>query len=87
MRDFFSKLFSENGGVSAMRVMAMLCCIAAIVIAIIGLSHSPVDYSGLSLLCGAFLSAAMGGKLLQKKVELNGTKTDTTVDIDSNESK
>lgn len=73
-------LFSENGTVSAMRVMAMLCCVAAIVIAIMGLSKPVVDYSGLSLLCSSFLSAAMGGKLLQKRVEVDGAKASTEID-------
>jgi hypothetical protein len=84
MKEFLKQLFSESGGVSAMRVMAMMCCIAAVVIAIMGLSKPVIDYSGLSLICSTFLGAAMGGKLLQKRVEISGAKSDTSVEIKSN---
>lgn len=80
MIDFLKKLFSENGGVSMMRIMTLACCLAAITMAIVGLSKVPVDYSGLSLLCSTFLAGAFGGKVAQKKLEVNGTKTETEVD-------
>lgn len=64
-----------------MRVMSLLCCSTAISIAIIGLYHPPVDYSGLSLLVGAFLASAFGGKIAQKRIEINGTKTITEDNI------
>jgi hypothetical protein len=83
MRQWLSKLFSESSGVSMMRVMSFICCVAAVTIAIVGLNKVPIDYSGLALLCSSFLSAAMGGKILQKKLEVNGVKTETEVDTNS----
>lgn len=52
-----------------MRLMALMCCITAIVIAIIGINKPIPDYSGLSLLCGTFLGAAFVGKAMQKSNE------------------
>lgn len=79
--DFIKQLFSDGGSVSMMRVMSIICCIASIILAIIGLNRTPIDYSGLSLLCGAFLSAAFGGKIMQKRIEADGSKTTTIDDI------
>lgn len=67
-----------------MRVLCIMAMIAAIGIAFAGVAHTPVDYSGLTLLCTAFLSAAMGGKVMQKRIEVNGAKTDSTVDMGAN---
>ena len=67
-----------------MRVMSILALLAAIGIAFAGLAHTPVDYSGLTLLCSAFLSAAFGGKVMQKRIEVNGAKSDSTVDLGAN---
>jgi hypothetical protein len=59
-----------------MRVMSALCCITAIIIALIGVLYkNPTDYSGTAMLCGTFLSMAFGGKCVQKMIE---TKTDVT---------
>jgi len=69
MKDFISNLFSEESKVSMMRLMSLITCVAAIAIAIDGLSKDQIDYSGLSLLCGAFLSAAFTGKIMQKNIE------------------
>ena len=67
--EWIKSVFSENGSVSMMRLMSLMCCIAAIVIAFVGLSKALPDYSGLSLLCSAFLTAAFGGKIAQKSIE------------------
>lgn len=69
MKKLFLDLLSSSSGVSMMRFMSLICCLAAIAIAIIGLRRPTVDYSGLSLLCGAFLGAAFTGKILQKNIE------------------
>jgi hypothetical protein len=79
MRDFFKQLFSENSGVSMMRVMSILALTAGIGIAFYGMSKLPVDYSGISLLVSVFLSAAFGGKVLQKRIEATGAKSETEV--------
>ncbi len=63
-------LFSEKSDVSMLRLMSLICCLAAIGIAIHGINRPVVDYSGLTMLCGAFLSAAFIGKVTQKKVEV-----------------
>ena len=63
-----------------MRVMSFLCCIAAIAIAIIGLNKPIVDYSGVSLLVSSFLTAAFGGKIMQKRIEVSGAKSDISID-------
>lgn len=52
-----------------MRVMSAMCCIAAIIIAIVGVEKPVVDYSGLTLLCGTFLGVAFTGKVVQKSIE------------------
>lgn len=68
---YVKALFSQNGQVSMMRLMSLTCVIAAVVIALIGLSKPQIDYSGLSMLCSAFLGAAFGGKIMQKKTEVS----------------
>jgi hypothetical protein len=73
VKKFILALFSENGGVSMMRVMSLICCLAAIVITYVGLCKAEVDYTGLSILSGTFLSAAFGGKLVQKHLETSGS--------------
>lgn len=52
-----------------MRLMCLLCCLASMSIAFMGLNKPVVDYSGLSMLCGTFLAAAFAGKALQKPSE------------------
>jgi len=77
---FLKDLLSESGRVSMMRLMSLLSLLASIAIAIIGLNKPIVDYSGLSLLCGAFLSAAFGGKIAQKSIEVKGIKVQESSD-------
>lgn len=67
--NWINKLLSENSTVSTMRVMSLISVITAICIAFYGMSKATIDYSGLALLCGTFLGAAFGGKVLQKKSE------------------
>ncbi len=66
---FLISAFSQSGDISMIRIMALLCCITAIMIAIISVCKPDPDYSGASLLCGAFLSIAFTGKIIQKKIE------------------
>lgn len=77
---FLKELFSEAGHYSLMRVMALLCCLTAIGIAMMGINKDLVDYSGLSLLVSAFLTAAMGGKIMQKRIEVSGAKSEVEVE-------
>lgn len=62
-------LFSEKGNISMMRLLSLMSVVAAIVIAILGICHESVDYSGLTLLCSAFLGAGFTGKVIQKRFE------------------
>lgn len=69
MIKFIKDMFSAGSSVSAMRVMAMLCCLSAIVIAIVGVCKKEPDYEGLSILSATFLTTAFGGKVAQKHLE------------------
>ena len=60
-----------------MRIMSILALFAGIGVAFVGMTKLPVDYSGISLLVSVFLSAAFGGKVMQKRIEANGAKSDT----------
>lgn len=64
-----SKLFSESDEISMVRVMAFICCITAVMIAHKGMCSAKPDYPGMSMLCGTFLGAAFGGKIMQKRYE------------------
>ena len=77
---WIKELFSDSGSISLMRVMSLLCCLSAIAIAIIGISKYNVDYSGVSLLVSSFLTAAMGGKIFQKRIEVSGAKASVRVE-------
>jgi hypothetical protein len=77
---FLKDLLSESSRASMMRFMSLVCCLAAISIAILGINKPTIDYSGLSLLCGAFLSAAFGGKIMQKSIEAKGVKVTESTD-------
>lgn len=79
MLDFLKKLFAEGSGVSMMRVMSIIALIAGVAVAFVGMNKLPVDYSGISLLVSVFLSAAFGGKVMQKRIEANGAKSDVEV--------
>jgi hypothetical protein len=69
MRQFIADLFSENNSVSMMRLMSLVSLLMGCAIAVYGLSKSPVDYSGISLLVSVFITAAFGGKIAQKMQE------------------
>lgn len=70
MTRFIKDLFSEQKHASMLRVMSLIGVITAAAIAIIGVCKQNPDYSGLSLLCGTFLSMSFAGKVGQKAVEM-----------------
>lgn len=76
MIKFLKDLFSEQSHVSSMRVMAMMCCITAIVIGLYGMLKQSPDYSGLALLCTTFLGTAFGAKVIQKRSETDGARAE-----------
>jgi hypothetical protein len=71
MKHFIFELFSEEGNISSMRVMAMIALFAAI-----GLAFTGHDSSAL-----VFVTSAFSGKVVQRAVENNGNKSSTTADI------
>jgi hypothetical protein len=73
MVQILKQLFSDSGEISMMRVMAMISLLAGIILAFVGISKTPIDYSGVSLLVGVFVGAAFGGKVAQKSVESSVT--------------
>lgn len=77
-------ILSEKSDVSSMRLMSILALLLAGYIAVRGL-ETRSDLSGLSMLCGVFLGAAFGGKVIQKHVEVTG-KSSETVPVDPGKS-
>ncbi len=78
--DFIKSLFSEHGDASMLRLMSLISCISAVVIAIVGLNKPVIDYSGLSFLCGTFLGIAFTGKVMQKRTEIDGAKAEVSIE-------
>lgn len=76
MKSILSALLSDKGSISMVRLMSLLSCLTAIIIAFIGIYKPTPDYSGLSILCGTFLSTAFAGKVIQKRIEVSEAKTD-----------
>ena len=68
--NWLKELISEQSTLSTMRVMSLLCIFAAIGIAFYGIAHNQA-LDALSILCGVFLGAGMGGKVAQKGMEKN----------------
>lgn len=66
---FINSLLSSGTGVSTLRFMCVVCCLTATIIAFIGIYKQQPDYSGLTMLCSAFLGAAFTGKIMQKREE------------------
>lgn len=71
MKHFLKNLFSEQSEVSSMRVMSFIALFASI-----GLAFTGHDSSTL-----VFVTAAFGGKVGQKIVEVNGQKNEQTSEI------
>jgi hypothetical protein len=65
----FSKLFSDNGDISMMRVMAFLALIFGASVAILGMFLGK-DLNQLATLSGVFVGAGFGGKMIQKFAEV-----------------
>jgi hypothetical protein len=70
MKRLFLDLISSNSTLSSMRVMSLVSLLAAIGIALYGMNKPAIDYSGLTMLVATFLSAAFGGKVAQKSIEM-----------------
>jgi hypothetical protein len=66
---FIRDLLAEDGSISCMRLMCLMSMGAGIVLAFMGKDTSVL----------VFVGAAMGGKVAQKHVEMNGSKVETEV--------
>ena len=66
MRPWLKALFAENGTVSAMRVMSMMCCLTGCYLAI-------KDSTAVGMV-GTLLGSGLGAKALQKMAEVKGDK-------------
>ncbi len=71
---FIKELLNEKSKTSSMRIMSFISLFTAVGIAIAGICKTYPDYSGLSILCSVFLSAAFLGKIGQKSVEVKSEK-------------
>lgn len=62
-------VFSEESGISMMRVMSLVSLTVGSILGLAGL-WMRIDLTQLALLCGVFVGAAFGGKTVQKFAEL-----------------
>lgn len=69
MKQFILDLFSDSSHVSMMRFLSLLCVLTACGIAIHNAATGQ-DLNGISMLCGTFLGAGIGGKVAQKVAEV-----------------
>lgn len=69
MKQWLRDLFSENSVQSMVRFLSLLCVVTASILAFIGVSTTTHSLESVSVLCGTFLAAGMGAKVLQKKYE------------------
>jgi hypothetical protein len=77
MFGWLREVFDEKSPISSMRIMSMMSLVLAGWIAVRGL-ETHADLSGLTMLCGAFLSAAFGGKVFQKSIEIKAQNNSVT---------
>jgi len=63
------RLLNEKDSLSMMRFLCLVSMIFAGLIALYGLLRG-VDLVGLSALCGVFVTASIGGKAVQKNIEI-----------------
>lgn len=68
MKKWFFDLFSESSDVSMVRFLSFVCVIAACIVAIYSVLKG-ADLNAASILCGTFLAAGLGSKVVQKFAE------------------
>lgn len=71
MKQWLQQLFSESGGVSMVRVLSLVCILTASILAFYGMHNSTHSLEAVAILCGTFLTAGMGAKVLQKRSEVS----------------
>jgi Na+(H+)/acetate symporter ActP len=71
--DWLEALFSEQSKVSSTRVMSFISLLIGGYLAIHGLDVKS-DLVGLATLVGVFVGAAFGGKVWQKKIEVEAAQ-------------
>lgn len=62
------ELLDENSSMSTMRLMSLLSLACGCGLGVYGL-YMNRDLIGLAALCGVFVTAAFGGKAIQKSIE------------------
>lgn len=65
MKNFLLQLFAENGTVSMMRMLSLICVCTAAAIALY-VVYKDRDLNAASILCGTFLGFGISGKAIQK---------------------
>lgn len=73
MGKWWMELLAEKGSVSMTRFLSLICVLSASAMALYSV-HKGSDLNAVSLLCGTFLGAGIGGKVAQKVVEVKNVK-------------
>lgn len=71
MLNQFKQLLSENGDLSMTRFLSLICVVTASVIALLSIYTTKHSLESVALLCGTFLGAGLGAKVMQKKFEVS----------------
>ena len=69
MLNWLKQLFSDSGTVSMVRVLSFMCVITASLLAFIGIYAANRSLESIAVLCGTFLGAGLGAKVMQKGIE------------------
>lgn len=83
--NWFNKLLAENGAVSMVRLLSLICVVTASVLAFAGIYSTTHSLESVSMLCGTFLTAGLTAKVMQKKMEIS--QIETTKESVQNEDK
>ena len=68
--NWFNKLLAENGEISMVRLLSLMCVTTASVLAFLGIYSTSHSLESVSMLCGTFLTAGLTAKVMQKKMEV-----------------
>lgn len=69
LASLFRQLLSETGTLSMVRFLSLVCVVTAALLSLLGLYTTQHSLESVAILCGTFLGAGMGAKVLQKKYE------------------
>ena len=57
------------------RLLSLICTLAAVIVAMAGISSDKHTLESVAILCGTFLSAGLGAKVLQKRTEVAASES------------